>query len=80
MYEGKCRSDQSHTFLKPGTTLLYIPGGRKGRKDSKTTYGKVLMIYKEVFDKEVIQLLEEGKLFSTLQLYVYGNAHPKRIV
>ena len=50
-------------FLRPGSTLQYIPGGRKARlKDAQhTVYRKALWITKDGFDKTTTKLLENGK-------------------
>ena len=53
-------------FLRPGSTLQYIPGGRKARlKDAQyTVYRKALWITKDGFDKSTTKLLENGKACS----------------
>lgn len=49
-------------FLRPGSTMLYIPGGRNARlKNAQhTVYRKALWITKDGFEKSTTELLENG--------------------
>jgi len=51
-------------FLWPGSTLLYVPGGRKARLKYAlhTVYRKALCISKDGFDGSTTALLEEGTI------------------
>ena len=59
-------------FLRPGSTLLYIPGGRKARlKDAlHTVYRKALCTSKDGFDGSTTALLEEGTITLPLNIAV----------
>lgn len=56
-------SGAHHTFLKEGSTLQYIPGGRSDRrKDSPhTVYVRALHVKKSLLDSEDRQLLDQGR-------------------
>ena len=49
-------------FLRPGSRLMYIPGGRKAhaKNAQNTVYRKALYLSKTAFDTTTVSVLEEG--------------------
>ena len=57
-------------FLAANTPLQYVPFGVEGRQSPQTVYVRAVMLQKEIFSMQTVQLLDEGISLCMMSIHV----------
>ena len=70
VYKSCVKEGVLQLFLAANTPLQYVPSGVEGRQSPQTVYVQAVMLQKEIFSRQTVQLLGEGISLCMMSIHV----------